>query len=294
MSLFTGSGVAIVTPFNDDDKVDYEEFARLIDFQINNSTDAIIVMGTTGEAVTVDTDEFKEIVTFCVNHVAGRVPVIAGSGSNDSYRAVKYSNIANEAGVDGLLIVTPYYNKGSERGIYEHYKQIADSVTVPIILYNVPSRTNVCLSVENVLKLSKHENIIGIKEASGTDEYTKSIIEVVGPEFDIYSGNDDRTDRIIEMGGVGVISVLANILPKEMHELCESCFRGEYELANNILSKYAELDALMYIEVNPIPVKKALEYMGYKTKNLRLPLFELDEKYCEQLKSEMKKFNLLR
>lgn len=289
--LFTGSGVAIVTPF-DGYKTNYEAFGKLIEDQITNGTDAIIVCGTTGEASTMPDEEHLAAIEFAVKTANGRVPVIAGTGSNETAHSVALSKKAEELGADGLLQVTPYYNKTSTKGLYEHFKAIAEAVNIPIILYNVPGRTGMNIPVPVLKELAKIPNIVGIKEASGNISYTAQVAAEV-PELHIYSGNDDMIVPVLSLGGKGVISVLANVAPRETHDMCEAFFNGDTKKACEMQLKYFELVKALFVEVNPIPVKTALNLMGYNAGNLRLPLTDMEEKNLETLKNAMKKAGLI-
>lgn len=289
--LFTGSGVAIVTPF-DGYKTNYEAFGKLIEDQIVNGTDAIIVCGTTGEASTMPDEEHLAAIEFAVKTANGRVPVIAGTGSNETAHAVSLSKKAEELGADGLLQVTPYYNKTSAKGLYEHFKAIAEAVNIPIILYNVPGRTGMNIPVATLKELAKIPNIVGIKEASGNISYTAQVAAEV-PELHIYSGNDDMIVPVLSLGGKGVISVLANVAPRETHDMCEAFFNGDTKKACEMQLKYFELVKALFVEVNPIPVKTALNLMGYNAGNLRLPLTDMEEKNLEVLKNAMTKAGLI-
>lgn len=288
---FTGSGVAIVTPF-DGVKTNYDALGELIDWQIENGTDAIIICGTTGEASTMPDEEHLGAIEYTVKRVAGRVPVIAGTGSNETAHAVELSKKAEELGADGLLQVTPYYNKTTQKGLAAHFKAIAEAVTIPVILYNVPSRTGMNISIEVLKELAKVENIVAIKEASGNISYTAKVAAEV-PELYIYSGNDDMIVPVLSLGGKGVISVLANICPKETHEMCSAYFDGDTKKATSMQLEYLDLVNDLFIEVNPIPVKTALNLMGKNAGNLRLPLVDMDEKNLAKLKSSMQKHNLI-
>lgn len=281
--MFKGSGVALITPFNENNKVDYLKLAKLIELQIKNNTDAIIICGTTGESSTLSETEKKEIINFTVEIVNKRIPVIAGTGTNNTESTIKLSKYATKIGADGLLIVTPYYNKCTQKGLYLHYKEIAESVNIPIILYNVPSRTGVNIDVDTVLKLSKLKNIIGIKEASSNISQISEILSKVDKDFFIYSGNDDQIIPILALGGSGVISVLANIYPKETHEICYEFFNGNIKKARKLQFKYLDLIKNLFVEVNPIPVKEALNYLGYNVGKCRLPLCDMDEKNKDKL-----------
>lgn len=288
---FTGSGVAIVTPF-DGDKTNYEALGELIEFNIENGTDAIIICGTTGEASTMPDAEHLAAIEYTVKKVAGRVPVVAGTGSNDTIHAIALSKKAEELGADALLQVTPYYNKTTQKGLVAHFTAIANSVNIPIILYNVPSRTGVSISIGALKELAKVENIVAIKEASGNISYTASVAAEV-PELYIYSGNDDMIIPVMSLGGKGVISVLANVMPKETHEMCAAYLNGDTQKATKMQLEYLELVNKLFIEVNPIPVKTALRLMGKNVGNLRLPLVEMEEKNLEALKTTMQKYGLI-
>ncbi len=276
MSIFKGSGVALITPFTKDDSVDFEKLGELLEYHIKNKTDAIIINGTTGESTTLTDEEKYEIIKYSVKRVNGRVPVIAGTGSNNTKHAVELSKKAEALGVDGLLVVTPYYNKGNENGIYEHYKLIAENVNCPIILYNVPSRTGVNLSISLLKKLAEIKNIVAIKEASGNISYAGEIAREV-PELDIYSGNDDMTIPLMSYGGIGVISVSANIIPETVHNMCMSFLENNIVEAKNLQLKYNDLVDSLFIEVNPVPIKEAMNYLGYNVGHCRLPLGEMKE-----------------
>ena len=282
MSVFTGSGVALITPFTNDDRVDFEKLGQLLEYHIESGTDAIVINGTTGESATLTDEEKNEIVRFTVERVNKRIPVIAGTGANNTRHAIELSKKACELGVDGLLVVTPYYNKGNENGIYEHYRLIAESVTCPIILYNVPSRTGVNLSINLLKRLAKLENVVAIKEASGNISYVGEIAREV-PELDIYSGNDDMTIPFMAYGGVGVISVSANIIPNVVHNMCMSFLDHDIELAKTLQLHYNDLVDSLFIEVNPIPVKEAMNYLGYGVGACRLPLGEMYEENRKKL-----------
>lgn len=289
---FTGSGVAIVTPFNGD-TTNYDELGRLIEMHIENGTDAIIICGTTGEASTMPDSEHLAAIEYTVKKAAGRIPIIAGTGSNETAHAVALSKKAEELGADGLLQVTPYYNKASAKGLIAHFKAVAEAVNIPIILYNVPSRTGVNISIPVLKELAKIPNIVAIKEASGNISYTAKVAAQV-PELYIYSGNDDMIVPILSLGGKGVISVLANVMPKETHDMCQAFFDGDANKAKDMQLKYLDLINALFIEVNPIPVKTALNLMGYNVGNLRLPLIDMEEKNLEALKNSMKAAGLLK
>lgn len=276
MSLFEGSGVALVTPFKNN-KVDYDKLSELIEFHIENNTDSIIICGTTGESSTMSDCEKKETIKFTVEKVGNRIPVIAGTGGNNTSYSIELSKYAEEVGVDGLLLVTPYYNKATQKGLIEHYKAIASSVNIPIILYNVPGRTGVNILPKTVYELSKVENIEAIKEASGNISQVAEIAKLCGDDFYIYSGNDDMIVPILSLGGKGVISVVANILPKETHEIVTKFINGDVLESRNIQLKMLDLINSLFIEVNPIPIKTAMNVLGMNVGNLRLPLTNMDD-----------------
>ncbi|MBQ4515897.1 MAG: 4-hydroxy-tetrahydrodipicolinate synthase [Clostridia bacterium] len=290
-TVFTGAGVAIVTPFNDSG-IDYDAFRGIIEYQIANKTDAIIVCGTTGESSTMPDEEHLAAIKFAVDTVAGRIPVIAGAGSNDTKHGVELCKSAEKLGIDGLLLVTPYYNKTSQRGLYEHYKAMAEAVKVPIILYNVPSRTGLNIDVKTLKKLAQIDNIVGIKEASGNIAYATQVAAEC-PELDMYSGNDDMIVPIMSLGGKGVISVLSNVMPAETHDICEKYLTGDVKGSLELQLKLLKLVKALFIEVNPIPVKTALNLMGMKAGQLRMPLYEMEEQNLEFLKEAMAEVGLL-
>lgn len=287
MGLFKGSGVAIVTPFYEDGSVDFDSLGKLLNFHLENETDAIVIVGTTGEASTLTDEEHTEIVKFTVKKINGRIPVIAGAGSNDTRHGIKLSKLCEEAGADGLLLVTPYYNKTSQRGLYQHFKSIANEVSIPIIVYNVPGRTGMSISPETVAKLAEIPNIIGLKDATGDLGYTCKVKSLVPEDFAIYSGNDDVVVPLLSLGGSGVISVWANICPKEVHDMCESFFNGNIEKAWKIQVKYKEFIDALFLESNPIPVKAAMNMLNMNAGTLRLPLYEASQETRETLKRIM-------
>ena len=276
--LFYGCGPAIATPFTDDDKINYSVLSDFLDFQLENKVDAIIVCGTTGEAATLSSSERKELINFTVKHVSGRVPVIAGTGSNNTKTAIKLSKYAEKACVDGLLVVTPYYNKTTQEGLISHYSEIAKSVNIPIIMYNVPSRTGVNILPETCLELSKIENIIAIKEASGNISQIAKIASLCGDNLYIYSGNDDQILPVLSVGGIGVISVLSNIAPKKVHDIVSEYLSGDIDLSKEQFLSSLSLSNSLFCEVNPIPVKYALSKIGFNFGMPRLPLVELKNK----------------
>lgn len=290
--IFTGAGVAIVTPFHNDGSVNYEKLAELLEWHIANQTDAIIITGTTGESSTLDDDEHKEVIRFTVEKVAKRIPVIAGTGSNNTAYAIQLSQYSESVGVDGLLLVTPYYNKATQDGLVKHFTAIADSVNIPIILYNVPSRTGVNITPATCQKLSKHNNIVGIKEASSDISQIEEIAATC-PDFHIYSGNDDQTLPILSLGGKGVISVLSNVMPKETHDICQYFFDGDVHKSLELQLKVHNINKALFCEVNPIPVKAALNLMGFDVGSLRMPLTEISAQGLEILKKSMVELDLI-
>ena len=293
MSLFRGSGVALVTPFTEEKDVNYEELGRLIEFQIENGTDAIVICGTTGEPVTMTEEERLSVISYTVEKVKNRIPVIAGTGGNCTEQVIAFSQKAEVVGADGLLVVTPYYNKATQNGLYEHYKAIASAVEIPIILYNVPSRTGVNILPDTAARLGREvENIVALKEASGNISQIAEVIQKAEGALEIYSGNDDQIVPILALGGIGVISVLANVVPKETHDIVQLYMDGQVKRAAQLQLKYMDLIHALFCEVNPIPVKKALELMGFQTKYLRMPLTEMEEKNVLRLMRAMKKLDI--
>ncbi|MBE5867212.1 MAG: 4-hydroxy-tetrahydrodipicolinate synthase [Lachnospiraceae bacterium] len=294
MAIFTGAGVAIVTPMKANGEVNFEKFGELIDWQIENGTDAIIVCGTTGEASTLTHEEHLETIKYCVDRVDGRVPVVAGTGSNCTETAIYLSTEAEKYGVDGLLVVSPYYNKATQNGLYEHFKAIADSVKVPVILYNVPSRTGCNILPETVVRLCKDvDNILGVKEASGDISQVAKLAALSKGCVDIYSGNDDQIVPLMSLGGVGVISVLSNVAPRQTHEICQKYLDGDVEGSRKMQLEALDLCSALFCEVNPIPVKKALNLMGKEAGPLRRPLTEMEEKNTARLEKAMKEYGIL-
>ena len=293
MSLFRGSGVALVTPFTEEKDVNYEELGRLIEFQLENGTDAIIICGTTGEPVTMTEEERLSVISYTIEKVKNRIPVIAGTGGNCTEQVIAFSKKAEVVGADGLLVVTPYYNKATQNGLYEHYKAIASAVEIPIILYNVPSRTGVNILPDTAARLGREvENIVALKEASGNISQIAEVIQKAEGALEIYSGNDDQIVPILALGGIGVISVLANVVPKETHDIVQLYMDGQVKRAAQLQLKYMDLIHALFCEVNPIPVKKALELMGFQTKYLRMPLTEMEEKNVLRLMRAMKKLDI--
>lgn len=294
MSIFKGAGVAIVTPMYENGEVNYDGFGKLIEFQIENKTDAIVVCGTTGEASTLTHEEHLDVIRYCVKAVNGRVPVIAGTGSNCTETAIYLSQEAERAGADGLLVVSPYYNKATQNGLYAHFKMIAESVKIPVLLYNVPSRTGCNILPETVVRLCKDvENIVGVKEASGNISQIAHLAAISEGCVDVYSGNDDQIVPIMALGGLGVISVLANVAPKQTHEICQEFLDGKIAESRQKQLAAMELCNALFCEVNPIPVKKALNLMGMEAGPLRMPLTEMEPANAEKLEKAMKKYGIL-
>lgn len=287
--MFTGSMVAIATPMFEDGSVDYASLEKLVDFHLENKTDVIIPAGTTGESATLDHEEHCEVIKRVVERVKGRVPVIGGTGANSTWEAISLTRCAADAGVDACLLVTPYYNKPTQEGLYQHYKKIAEEVDIPQILYNVPGRTACDMMPETVGRLSKIKNIVGIKEASGDMSRAPKIRELSGPDFMIVSGEDNQAMESILAGGQGVISVTANVAPRLMHEMCQAALAGDREKAEALDAKIEDLHRVLFIESNPIPTKWSLCEMGLIPEGLRLPLTPLDPQYHEEVRAALKK-----
>lgn len=295
MSIFTGAGVAIVTPFHQDGSVNYEAFKKHIEGQIAGGTDAIIVCGTTGEASTLSHEEHLDVIRFCVEQVNHRIPVIAGTGSNCTETAIYLSQEAEKIGADGLLLVTPYYNKCTQKGLLEHFKMIAESVSIPIILYNIPGRTGgVLIAPETVCTLCREvKNIVGVKDATGNISGVAKLMQMAKGDVDVYSGNDDQIVPILSLGGKGVISVLSNVAPKETHDICQMYFDGNVVGSRDLQLKAIPLIDGLFCEVNPIPVKKAMNLMGLNAGTLRRPLTEMEDAHVPALEKAMKEFGIL-
>ena len=291
--VFTGSCVAIATPFTDHNAIDYPALRRLLDFQMENGTDAVVVCGTTGEAAAMSYVERMRTIETVVRHVDGRIPVIAGTGSNNTENAITLSKDAALAGVDALLVVTPFYNKATQKGLVHHYTSIADAVTKPMILYDVPSRTGVKCTAETYAELAKHPNIVGVKEASGDLALVQKTRELCPEDFYIWSGNDDETAPMMLLGGKGVISVAANVAPKEMHELTAACLNGDFVTAGKMQLRLRKLCEALFWEVNPIPVKTALAIMGHCQEIFRLPMCEMEPENREKLKPVLREYGLI-
>ena len=294
MPVFKGAGVAIATPMNKDLTVNYDEFARLIDFQIANGTDAIVVCGTTGESATLTEPEHVDVIRFCVEHVAHRVPVVAGAGSNSTDTAVWLSEESEKAGADAILSVTPYYNKATQNGLVRHFTAVADAVKLPVILYNVPSRTGCNIQPETVVRMVKDvKNIVGIKDATGNLAQTTKMMQLAeGLDLELYSGEDGLIVPILALGGLGVISVLSNIAPKETHDICAKFFAGDIEGSRALQFKATPLIDALFCEVNPIPVKRALSLIGFDCDDIRLPLTILEPEHEEKLRKAMIDFGI--
>ena len=296
MSIFTGAGVALITPMNADGSVNYEKLREMVEFQIENQTDAIIVCGTTGEASTLTNEEHLECIRFCCEVTKKRIPVIAGTGSNCTASAAYLSKEAEKAGADALLLVTPYYNKCTQNGLMAHFKQIAGAVDLPILLYNIPGRTGVKIAPETVVALCRDvDNIVGVKDATGDISEVASVLSLAkkeGIEVDLYSGNDDQIVPVLSLGGKGVISVLSNLIPRETHEMTASYFDGDVKKSMELQLKYFDLIGALFCEVNPIPVKKAMNLMGMEVGPLRAPLTEMEEEHAARLAEEMKRVGI--
>ncbi len=291
--IFTGAGVAIITPMHQDGTVNYEKLAWLIEKQISEKTDAILICGTTGESPTLSDQEHVKAIECAVQTANGRVPVIAGTGSNNTAHGVDLSKEAQQLGADGLLVVTPYYNKASQMGLVRHYTKIADSVSIPVIVYDVPSRTGVQIQPETFLELSKHENIVAVKAASGDISQIASIRALCGDQLDVYSGNDDQILPVLSLGGIGVLSVLSNILPRQTHDICQYYFDGKIKESTALQLELLDLIHALFIDVNPIAVKEAMNFMGLEVGNCRLPLCELTDQKREVLKQVLKRHKLI-
>ncbi len=293
-TIFTGAGIAIITPFNADGSINYDCLGEMIDNQIENGTDAIIICGTTGESSTMTDDEHLDCIKFAVKHTAGRVPVIAGTGSNDTKYAIELSKEAEAAGADGLLVVTPYYNKTSQRGLIAHFTAIADAVNIPIILYNIPGRTGMSIEISTMKVLAKHRNIAAVKEASGNISYAAKLIAECGEDIDVYSGNDDIIVPMMSLGAKGVISVLSHVIPKETHLMTQYCLDNNYAEATKLQIKYLDLINNLFIEVNPIPVKEAMNMIGVNAGPCRMPLYEMSDENKAVLKASLEKHGLIK
>ena len=294
MAIFTGSGVAIVTPFHENGEVNYEMLGELIEFQIAHKTDAIIICGTTGEASTMSHEEHLECIRYAVEKTAGRIPVIAGTGSNCTETAVYLSQKAETYGADGLLVVTPYYNKATQKGLKAHFTAVADAVKIPMILYNIPGRTGVNIQPETIASLCREvDNIVGVKEATGNFSGIAQLMNLTDGNCDVYSGNDDQIVPLLSLGGKGVISVLSNVAPSQAHEICASYFAGDVKKSARMQLEAIPLINALFCEVNPIPVKAAMNLMGKEVGPLRMPLTEMEPEHQEILKKAMKEYGIL-
>ncbi|WP_105176957.1 4-hydroxy-tetrahydrodipicolinate synthase [Clostridium cagae] len=292
MSVFEGSGVAIVTPFNDKG-VDYDKLKDLLEWHVKEGTDSIVICGTTGEATTMTENEKKTVIKFAVDVINNRIPVIAGTGSNNTLSAIEMSKYAEIVGVDAILVITPYYNKTSQKGLFKHFKAVNDSVNIPIILYNVPSRTGVNITPKALVQIAELNNVVAIKEASGNISQIMEMKSLCKDKIDIYSGNDDQIVPIMSLGGKGVISVLANVIPNEVHTLTKKCLEGNFDEALDIQLNRLKLTNALFIETNPIPVKTAMNLMGFEVGSLRLPLCEMEDSNLETLKIILKENKLI-
>jgi 4-hydroxy-tetrahydrodipicolinate synthase len=294
MSIFKGAGVAIITPFTEDGAVDYPAFARIIEDQIAGGTDAIIVCGTTGEASTLTHEEHLDCIRFCVKQVNGRIPVVAGTGSNCTETAIYLSTEAEKAGADAVLVVSPYYNKATQNGLYEHFKAIADSIKLPVILYNIPGRTGVNIQPATIVRLATDvENIVAVKDATGDLSQVALLLSMAQGKIDVYSGNDDQIVPILSLGGSGVISVLSNVAPKYTHDICQTYFDGDVKTSAKMQLDAIPLIKALFSEVNPIPAKAAMSMMGYCADVLRRPLTPMEDAHAAVLRTEMQKFGIL-
>ncbi|MBP5250399.1 MAG: 4-hydroxy-tetrahydrodipicolinate synthase [Lachnospiraceae bacterium] len=295
MAIFKGAGVAIVTPFNEDGSVNYDKLGELIDFNVNNGTDCIIIVGTTGEGSTLSHEEHIECIRYAVAKTAHRIPVIAGTGSNCTETEVYLSKEAYKAGVDGVLLVSPYYNKATQRGLKEHFGAVAKACDVPMVLYNVPSRTGVNIQARTIAELAKeYDTVVGVKEATGNIPQTMELMELMNGDFDVYSGEDGLITPLLSVGAIGVISVLSNIAPRATHDICRRFFDGDVKGSLELQMKYLPLVRALFCEVNPIPVKTALNLMGFNVGPLRLPLTPMEDADLELLKRELKNVGLIR
>ncbi len=293
MPVFKGSGVALVTPFTEDG-VNFNKLEELLEWHIKEGTDAVIICGTTGESSTMTDKEKMDTIKFAVDKVRGRIPVIAGTGSNDTRHSIELSKYASSVGADALLVITPYYNKTTQAGLVKHFTEIAKNVDKPIIIYNVPSRTGMNVKPETYLEICKHvDNVVGVKEASSDIVQIAEIARIMGDKFEIYSGNDDQVVPMLSLGGIGVISVTANIVPKKIHEMVMLFLNGNIEAARKLQFELNPLNSVMFIETNPIPVKTAMNLMGFNVGPLRLPLVDMSEKNLSTLKSTLKEFGLI-
>ena len=294
MAIFKGAGVALATPFKENMEVNYEKLEELVDFHVENGTDCIVVMGTTGEAATMTHEEHLECIKVVIDRTKGRIPVVAGTGSNCTETAVYLSTEACRYGADGLLVVTPYYNKATQPGLIAHFTEIAKKVSVPIIMYNIPGRTGCTMQPETIAKLVKDvDNIVGVKDATGNISFTAKTMQVTNGDIDLYSGNDDQIVPIMALGGIGVISVLSNVAPKKTHDICQAMLDGDVKLGAKLQLEALPLIDALFCEVNPIPVKAALNLMGMKVGDMRMPLTNMEPEHVKLLEKEMKDYGIL-
>lgn len=292
-SIFTGAGVALITPMNGDGSVNFSKLKELVEWQIENKTDAIIACGTTGESATLEDDEHKKVIEEVVKQTRNRIPVIAGTGSNNTKYAIELSKEAQNLKADGVLVVTPYYNKASQEGLIKHYEAIANNIDIPVIVYDVPSRTGCKIELKTFKQLSKHKNIVAVKAASGDISKITKLSAECKDSLSIFSGNDDQITSIMSIGGIGVISVLSNILPKQTHDICQFCLDGDFRQSAKLQLELLDLINALFIDVNPIPVKEAMNLMGFNVGPCRMPLCNLNEGKLEILKQTLKKHNLI-
>ena len=294
MAIFKGAGVALATPFKENMEVNYEKLEELVDFHVENGTDCIVVMGTTGEAATLTHEEHLECIKVVIDRTKGRIPVVAGTGSNCTETAVYLSTEACSYGADGLLVVTPYYNKATQPGLIAHFTEIAKKVSVPIIMYNIPGRTGCTMQPETIAKLVKDvDNIVGVKDATGNISFTAKTMQLTNGNIDLYSGNDDQIVPIMALGGIGVISVLSNVAPKKTHDICQAMLDGDVKLGAKLQLEALPLIDALFCEVNPIPVKAALNLMGMKVGDMRMPLTNMEPEHVKLLEKEMKEYGIL-
>lgn len=293
-TIFTGAGVAIVTPMNEDSSINFDRLGENIDYQIENGTDAIIICGTTGESSTMTDEEHTECIRYAVERTNKRIPVIAGTGSNDTKYAIELSQEAQRLGADGLLLVTPYYNKTSQRGLVAHYSAIANNVDIPIILYNVPSRTGVNITIDTYVQLADNKNIVAVKEASGNIGYVAKVMNAVGDKMDVYSGNDDQIVPLMSLGAKGVISVLSNVMPKETHQIAQYCLDNDFHSASKMQLELLDLINHLFMDVNPIPVKQAMNLMGLNVGECRMPLYKMSDNDIQTLKNSLVAHGLIK
>ena len=293
-TIFTGAGVAIVTPMNEDSSINFDRLGENIDYQIENGTDAIIICGTTGESSTMTDEEHTECIRYAVERTNKRIPVIAGTGSNDTKYAIELSQEAQKLGADGLLLVTPYYNKTSQRGLVAHYNAIANNVDIPIILYNIPSRTGVNIAIDTYVQLADNKNIVAVKEASGNIGYVAKIMNAIGNKMDVYSGNDDQIVPLMSLGAKGVISVLSNVMPKETHQMAQYCLDNDFHSASKMQLELLDLINHLFIDVNPIPVKQAMNLMGLNVGECRMPLYKMSDTDIQTLKNSLVAHGLIK